>query len=161
MLLSIPAFTDDDYNFAQNFVHATDIIVAPLYFFGFILLGNWYYKKKHPLGAHKKLFINGLIIKLLGAVIITLVYNLYYQGGDTDAYFNDGRLLDRILLGSPLTALRLYCVYGTKGNWPYDLENVVSGFRMASRPGNWMVVKISSLFSLFTFQDMLCTSFFF
>jgi len=160
MLLTIPPFTDDDYNYGQNFVHAWDIILAPLYFFGLILLGNWYYKKKQPFGGNKKLFINGLIVKLLGGATITLVYNLYYHGGDTTAYFNDGRLLDRIFFASPTTAFRLVCVYGTKA-WPYDLENLVSGFRMATKPGNWMVVKISALFSLFSFQSMICTSFFF
>jgi hypothetical protein len=161
MLLTIPLFTDNDLNFSQNLLHWWEIILLPVYFFFFIKIGKYYYNKKNPQGTDKKLFINGLKIKMLGSIFITLIYNLYYSGGDTTAYFNDGRLLDKLLFHDPVTAIRMFFVSGNRGSWPDDLLNIISSFRMPFAANTWIVVKISAFFSLFCFQSMLCTSLFF
>ena len=161
MLLTIPAFTDNDLNFSQNLLHWWEIILLPVYFFLFVKIGGSYYNKKSPQGADKKLFINGLKIKMLGSIFITLIYNLYYSGGDTTAYFNDGRLLDKLLFHDPITAIRMFFVSGNSGSWPDDLLNIVSNFRMPFAASTWIVVKISAFFGLLCFQSMLCTSLFF
>jgi len=162
MLLTIPLFTDNDFNFSQNLLHWWEMILLPVYFFFFVKIGKYYYNKKNPQGADKKLFINGLKIKMLGSIFITLIYNLYYSGGDTTAYFNDGRLLDKLLFHDPVTAIRMFFVSGSnRGSWPDDLLDIVSNFRMPFAANTWIVVKISAFLSLFCFQSMLCTGLFF
>src|ERR1700743_1372538 len=104
MLLTIPAFTDNDVNSSQNLLHWWELILLPIYFLILIKVGKWYYNKKFPTGTDQKLFINGLKVKMLGSIFITLIYNLYYSGGDTMGYFNNGRLLDKILFYDPVTA---------------------------------------------------------
>jgi hypothetical protein len=161
MLLTIPAFTDNDLNFSQNLLHWWEVILLPVYFLLFIKIGKYYYRKKFPLGTDQKLFINGLKVKMLGSIFITLIYNLYYYGGDTTAYFNDGRLLNKLLFNDPGTAIRLFFISGKNGSWPDNLLTIVSNFRMAFAANTWIIVKISAFFSLFCFQSMLCTSLFF
>jgi len=161
MLLTIPAFTDNDFNSSQNLLHWWEIILLPIYFFLFVKIGNWYYNKKFPQRTDRKLFINGLKIKMLGSIFITLIYNLYYGGGDTTGYFNDGHLLDRILFNDPITAIRMFFVSGNIASWPDDLLNIAANFRMAGATNTWIIAKIAAFFSLFSFQSMLCTSLFF
>lgn len=161
MLLTIPAFTDNDLNFEQNLLHWWEIILLPIYFFLLVKIGKRYYDKKFPLGTDRKLFINGLKIKMLGSIFITLIYNLYYSGGDTTAYFNDGRLLDKILFHEPATAVRMFFVSGYTDSWPDNLLNIAWDFRMPFAANTWIIVKISAFFSLFCFQSMLCVSLFF
>jgi hypothetical protein len=161
MLLSIPAFTDNDFNFAQNLLHWWEIILVPVYFFLFVKIGKYYYNKKFPQGTDQKLFINGLKVKMLGSIFITLIYNFYYLGGDTTAYFNDGRLLNRILFNDPVTAVRMFFISGNRGSWPDDLLTIVSNFRMPFAANTWIIVKIAAFFGLLCFQSMLCTSLFF
>jgi len=161
MLLTIPLFTDNDLNSSQNLLHWWEMILLPVYFLFFIKIGKYYYSKKNPQGTDKKLFINGLKIKMLGGIFITLIYNLYYSGGDTTGYFNDGRLLDRLFFHDPVTAVRIFFVSGNNGSWPDDLLNIVSNFRMPFAANTWIVAKVSAFFSLFCFQSMLCTTLFF
>jgi hypothetical protein len=161
MLLTIPAFTDDDLNFSRNLLHWWEIILLPIYFFLLVKIGKRYYTKKFPQRTDKKLFVNGLKIKMLGSIFITLIYNVYYSGGDTTGYFNDGRLLDRLLLYDPVTAIRMFFVSGGYNSWPDDLLSISSNFRMAPAASTWIMAKMSGFFSLFCFQSMLCTSLFF
>jgi hypothetical protein len=161
MLLTIPSFTENDLNAYQNLLHWWEFILTPIYFIILIKIGKWYYDKKNRAAGSKKLFLNGLRVKMIGAILITLVYNLYYQGGDTTGYFNDGRLLNKILLHDPAAAFRMYTISGNIDSWPNELSGVASSLRMASRSSNWLVVKISSLFSMLCFQSMLCTALFF
>jgi hypothetical protein len=161
MLLTIPAFTDSDLDFSRNLLHWWEVILLPIYFFLLIKIGKRYYNKKFPEGTDKKLFINGLKIKMVGGIFITLIYNLYYSGGDTTGYFNDGRLLDKLLFYDPVTAIRMFFVSGYDNSWPDDLLNIASNFRMPFAASTWIVAKIAAFFSLFCFQSMLCTSLFF
>jgi hypothetical protein len=161
MLLTIPAFTDDDLNFTRNLLHWWEVILLPVYFFILVKIGRYYYNKKFPQGSNQKLFINGLKLKMLGSAFITLIYNLYYSGGDTTGYFNDGRLLNKILLVDPVTAIRMFFVSGNRGSWPDDLIEVVRNFGMTGAANTWIVAKISAFFSLLCFQSMLCTGLFF
>jgi hypothetical protein len=159
MLLTIPSFTENDFNFEQNLLHWWEFIVAPLYFWGLVKLGKWYYNKYHPQENNQRLFINGLKTRMLGAFFITLVYNLYYVGGDTLAYFNDGRVLNKLLFTDPVTAFRMFFTSGRPiALWPDDLSNIASSLRMTFIQNAWLVSKFSAVFTLIGLQSMICAS---
>ncbi|MDB5195972.1 MAG: hypothetical protein JWP88_342, partial [Flaviaesturariibacter sp.] len=64
-----------------------DLIITPIYLFVIIALATRYRNKKYPKGhALHKFFLQGLYLKLAGAIFIGLVYTYYYKGGDTYAY---------------------------------------------------------------------------
>ena len=44
-----------------------------------------------------KYFLPGLSVKILGALMVAFIYNVYYSGGDTNYYFFDGRTMSRLL----------------------------------------------------------------
>lgn len=58
-----------------------------------------------------RFFLPALTVKIFGAITVVLIYTLYYPGGDTNYYFQDGLVLVRLM---------------TK-NFPYFWDIVVNG----------------------------------
>ena len=146
-------FPEYEYYFEKNLLNWYEIlIVAALY----ILMNNWINKKNAILYKKNfKLFFN---LKIIGAVLITLLFNLYYAGGDTNAYFNDGRLLNKVLLTNPALAIEMFFDSGNTANWSDNLANGFDGFRFAGDSPAWFVTKITAIVELFTFRSMLGTA---
>lgn len=146
-------FPENEYDFQKNLLHWYEIIiVAALY----IIMNNWidrrnkiFYRKNF------KLFFN---LKITGAIIITLLFNLYYSGGDTTAYFNDGRLLNKVLFTNPVLALEMFFSSGNSLEWSGNLLDGFDGFRFANDSTTWLVSKITAIVELFTFRSMLGTA---
>ncbi len=60
-------------------------------------------RKSRMIDAHPeyKYYTKGLYLKLFGGVSVCLIYTLYYGGGDTIIYFNDGACMMRLLFSNP------------------------------------------------------------
>lgn len=157
-MISLPStilmiFPEAEYNFQTNLLDWYELIIVGALFF---IVNKWVDKKnKKHYQKNFKLFIN---LKMLAALLITLIFNLYYGGGDTNAFFNDGRLLNMILLRNPVEAINMFLVSGELTNVSSNLINNFDGFRFAGDPSTWLVVKVSALFSLLTFRSMLGTA---
>lgn len=78
-----------------------DLLLTPLYLLVIIRIAKGYrdknYPRKHPL---RKYFLNGLYVKLAGAIFIGLVYQYYYGGGDTFQYFLHSKVINSALSDS-------------------------------------------------------------
>ena len=146
-------FPDNEYNFERNLLNWYEIIIVVLVY---LLINNWVNKKNKILYKKNfKLFFN---LKIVGALIITLLFNLYYSGGDTTAYFNDGRLLNKVLFTNPSLAVEMFFSSGNPSNWSSNLMDGFDGFRFANDPTTWLVCKITAIIELFTFRSMLGTA---
>lgn len=146
-------FPDNEYDFQKNLLNWYEIIiVAALY----VLMNNWVNKKNKILYKKNfKLFFN---LKIIGALLITLLFNLYYSGGDTTAYFNDGRLLNKVLFTNPSLAIEMFFSSGDTSAWSNNLIDGFDGFRFANDSTTWLVTKITAIVELFTFRSMLGTA---
>ena len=146
-------FPEAEYNFQRNLLDWYEIIIVLIIY----LLVNAWVNKKNKIEYQKyfKLFIN---IKLISAILITLLFNLYYPGGDTTAYFNDGRLLNMMLFKHPVETFQMISLESTWTLSDSYLENFFDGFRFSNDSTTWLVVKISAFISLFTFRSMLGTA---
>ncbi len=146
-------FPDYEYNFEKNLLNWYEIIIVGVLYF---LMNNWINKKNAIL--HKKNFKLFFNLKIIGAILITLLFNLYYAGGDTNAYFNDGRLLNKVLLTNPALAIKMFFDSGNTDKWSDNLSNGFDGFRFAGDSPTWFVTKITAFVELFTFRSMLGTA---
>lgn len=153
MITLLNIFPDIEYDFQRNLLDWYEI---PLVIILFFIINKWVDRKnKKNYQPYFRLFIN---LKLLGAIMITLLFNLYYQGGDSSAFFNDGRLLNKTILAYPSQGLRMLWASGNPNTWPDDLSNFTEGFRFYYPENTWFVCKISCILQFFTFRSMLCTS---
>ncbi len=67
-----------------------DWLLIPIYFIGIYFIANYIQKKNEPKKPLYKWYTRGLMVKLIGAIAVCLIYQLYYAGGDTTAYFETG-----------------------------------------------------------------------
>ncbi|HKR05896.1 MAG TPA: hypothetical protein VJY62_14770 [Bacteroidia bacterium] len=79
----------------------TDFILLP-----FVLFFIYYFARmrrddnieKYP---EYKYYIAGLNVKIIGAISITLIYLLYYGGGDTTNYYHDAICWNKLMFSNP------------------------------------------------------------
>lgn len=76
-------FTHEDLS---QFLFLNDFLLAPIFIFIVYLIAKSYIKTKtNP--VYKKYFIKALMIRFISAIIMALIYQYYYRGGDTCTYF--------------------------------------------------------------------------
>ncbi|HET6244018.1 MAG: hypothetical protein H0V01_02365 [Bacteroidetes bacterium] len=73
-----------------------DVLLTPFYL-GLILAVSWYIRKKNQHNPIYQYYIPGLLAKLFGALMLGLIYNFYYTGGDTLNYFLSARALINLM----------------------------------------------------------------
>lgn len=137
-----------------------DLAITPIYFFLFTLVAYLiapYVTSKES----KKYFIPALWFKFGGAIALGVIYQFYYTGGDTFNYFLYGsKWIWEALLNEPLVGINLLLEEGGG-------ERAVDTFRYSQHiwyyksPQSYMIVKIASLFDLFTFHTYSATALFF
>lgn len=92
----------------MQFITLTDYFLLP--FFLLIIYGIAYFirKKDYPVGhPWHPYFMTGLTLKIVGAILIGLIYQYYYGGGDTFMYFETARVINSSFGDSPHKWLNL------------------------------------------------------
>ena len=64
-----------------------DWLLIPIYFVLIYFVSNYIQKKNERKQPLYKWYTKGLMVKLIGAIAVCLIYQLYYTGGDTTCYF--------------------------------------------------------------------------
>lgn len=144
----------NNFNFNQPLLEWYDFAYLPftilLVFGGAYIFGHFF---AAPAKENKYFFL-GLIAKIIGAISITLIYNYYYRGGDTNAYFNDGRLLSNLMFHNPRLGIEAFLVsdidHASNG-----LKAYLEHFRFASASDTWITVKFSAISQAFSLGTYL------
>jgi hypothetical protein len=108
----------------------------------------------------RKYFIPALLVRFLGAIALGLVYQFYYNGGDTFNYFTYGSrwiweaFNEDILAGINL----LLDSGGDRTAETYQYNQHIWYFR---DPNSYLIVRITAFFDLFTFHTYSATALFF
>ncbi|MBW8051270.1 MAG: hypothetical protein FVQ77_13195 [Cytophagales bacterium] len=138
-----------------------DIFLTPLYLF-FIYLIAYLLRNKicgpDKAGIIRKYFIPALTVKIIGAIALGLIYQFYYEGGDTFAYFGWSSAIYHTFIESPLTGLKV--IFEDYDSALIDLMKLTKSICYFDASGIF-VVKVSALFSLFTFHTYLPVAIFF
>ncbi|MCE3007541.1 MAG: hypothetical protein LW884_04225 [Bacteroidetes bacterium] len=83
---------------------ATPVIFGFLLFICQLVARNRY--KSDPIS--RKWFVRGFLVKAAGALLLGIIYALYYEGGDTYVYFQGAQAISSVLLEDPVSGLRLW-----------------------------------------------------
>ena len=79
----------------MQYITITDFLLLPIYLFvAFIFASyfkNKYYPKGHPLRPY---FMPAFILKIVGAIILGIIYQFYYKGGDTLNYWHQTTVIN-------------------------------------------------------------------
>src|SRR5215510_13846503 len=78
-----------------------DFIVTPVFLAIIFLLAKRIKDKRIEQEPYYKYLLPGLFVKIAGGIGVCLIYRLYYPGGDTVLYFDNGQLLARMFTHNP------------------------------------------------------------
>lgn len=104
-----------------------DWLLIPIYFLLIYFIANYIQKKNEKTQPLYKWYTRGLMVKLIGAIAVCLIYQLYYVGGDTTCYFQTSRAIlnmsgkdiyvfSDIMLGN--NSMENYTYFDASTTWP-------------------------------------------
>jgi len=132
-----------------------DLIVTPLLL---ILIYGLAYLVRFYVTDHniRRYFFPALTLKIIGAIALGLIYQYYYGGGDTFAYFDMGsRYIWEAFLNSPAKALQLIFA---KGQIEPETWEYASRIIFYDDLPSYFVVRVAGFFDLFTFHTYSATA---
>lgn len=136
-------------------MEARDLLIGPLMYF-MLLLAGYLIRPKVTDSITRRYFFPALVLRMTGALLVGLVYQYYYSGGDTFNFHTHGsRQIWEVIFREPLDGLRL--IFG-------DVQDKPEFYRYSSRiiffhdPSSYFVVRISAIFDLITFSSYVGTS---
>ena len=141
----------------KYYITLLDYMLLPVYL-GLIywiasMLRNRFYPHGHP---WRQYFLPGLTIKILGSLLIGAIYQYYYGGGDTSEYFYQAQTMNAAFKERAdkwLAIMTHTAKWYDPGYWPY-----LSKMYWYNAPPEFMIIRILSFTSLFTFNTYLPTS---
>lgn len=134
-----------------------DIIIAPIYFFIFVVIALWL-RPFHSSPETRKFFLPALSVRLFGALSLGAVFQFYYGGGDTFNYYNQGSLIYQAFLHDPIVGLKLAFA---DGNFDPDFYEYSSEIYWFQSPTEYFVVRLVGLLSIITFNSYAAIALFF
>ncbi len=132
-----------------------DLIITPLYFLLIIIAAYW----MRPLvtdSVTRQYFYPALILRLIGAIMLGVIYQFYYHGGDTFNFHSHGsRHLWSALIDSPVSGIKLFFANGEipEGTFAY-----ASKIYFIRDPASYTVIQIATFFDLLTFSTYSATA---
>ncbi len=132
-----------------------DLIVTPIVLI-LIYVVAYFIRPRITDEVTRGYFLPALTVKLIGAIALGLVYQFYYNGGDTYMYHTYGsRVVWQAFLDSPSTGLKLLFPDGVNQEGIYKYASHIYFFR---DPPSFTIVRIASVFDLITFSTYSATA---
>ena len=125
-----------------------DLFLTPIYlaiFYGIAFA----VRRKYTNALTKKYFIPALSLKFLGAIMMGLIYQFYYHGGDTFNYYNHVKIVYQAFLDSPFLGIKLILSHG---EFDPQLSKYIGPMYWYRASTEFFIVKIASLCALFCFD---------
>jgi len=137
-----------------------DLVVTPIFMLLMTMMA--YFIRPYVTNSQtKKYFLPALWARFAGAILLGVIYQFYYQGGDTLNYWEHGSRWIYEAFGENIT-LGLKLLADAGGDRALDETYAFSSRIWYYRdPASYMVVRIAALFDLLTFHTYSATALFF
>ena len=137
-----------------------DLFITPIYLL--LFTGLAYFIRPWVTNKHtRKYFIPALLVRFFGAIMLGVIYQFYYDGGDTFNYFTHGsRWIWEAFLDDPSMGIRLLFESGGGERVPetFQYSQHIWFYRDEH---SFLIVRLSAFFGLFTFHTYASTALFF
>jgi len=136
-------------------MEAKDLLVTPIILIVIFLLA-YLIRSRVTDKITRKYFISALTVKILGAILVGVIYQFYYNGGDTYNYFTHGsRHIWEAFGDDPFKGLKL--LFAGKEHYP-DTFNYSSQIWYYGDLPSYFIVRITAFFDLFTYHTYSATA---
>jgi len=142
----------------MQYITITDFILLPIYLFIVFIFAayfrNKYYPKDHPL---RRYFMPAFALKIFGAILLGIIYQYYYKGGDSLNYWRQTEIINSSMSDSFWTWLRL--ITGSAEIYDIDVYNYTTQFWWYGiKTPEYFISVIGALIGLFTMTTYLPTA---
>ena len=142
----------------MQYITITDFILLPIYLFVVFIFASYfknkYYPKDHPL---RRCFMPAFTFKIIGAILLGIIYQFYYKGGDTINYWHQTDIINSSFSESIGTWFRL--VTGSAEIYDVDVYKYTTQFYWYGRSSPEYIISIlGALIGLFTMTTYLPTA---
>src|SRR6187399_466276 len=142
----------------MQYITITDFILLPIYLFIVFIFAahfrNKYYPAGHPL---RRFFMPAFTLKIIAAVFLGIIYQYYYNGGDTFNYWRQTEIINSSMNDSFWTWLKL--VTGRADMYDVDVYNYTTQFYWYGiRTPEYLISVIGALIGIFTMTTYLPTA---
>jgi len=142
----------------MQYITITDFILLPIYLFVVFIFASYfknkYYPKGHPLRPY---FMPAFTLKIFGAIILGIIYQFYYKGGDTINYWHQTDVINSSFSDSFGTWLRL--ITGSAEIYDVDVYKYTTQFWWYGRSSpEYIISIIGAIIGLFTMTTYLPTA---
>ncbi|MEQ8925690.1 MAG: hypothetical protein RLO81_07725 [Fulvivirga sp.] len=132
-----------------------DFIVTPIWLFIIYGFAYWVRPKFTDVNT-KRYFIPALTVRIIGALAVGIIYQFYYNGGDTFNFHTHGsRHIWEAFINNPLDGLSLIFGYSTYNNELYSYSSKILFY---SDPSSFFVIRMAGLFDILTFSSYSATA---
>jgi len=131
-------------------------LAVPIYLVILFFIAYNHQKGKIETNTVYKYYTWGLIAKIGGGLFFGIIYNYYYQGGDTFSYFHGAVSMDKLLFQSPLGWFKNE--FGSGGATNYSYFNDETGYPyvyMYNDMHTFAVIRFMNLIILPAFNSYL------
>lgn len=141
----------------MQFITLLDYLLLPFYLIVIYTLAKNFRNKHYPPGhPWHKYFLQGLNVKIIGAIFIGLVYQYYYGGGDTSHYFLQSLVVNEAIANNPAKGFVLLFHLPDIHNHEYQMY--ISRMEWYFGMNMYLVIALAAFINLFTFCSFLSTS---
>ncbi|MCB0489363.1 MAG: hypothetical protein R2820_08800 [Cyclobacteriaceae bacterium] len=132
-----------------------DFIVTPI-IVGLIYVGAYLIRPLASDSQIRRYFLPGLTVKIVGAILVGFIYQFYYSGGDTFNFHTFGsRIIWNAFVDSPEKGFRLLFSNGVHSGDLFEYSSQILFYRDWS---SFLIVRLATLFDLFTFSTYTATA---
>jgi hypothetical protein len=140
-----------------TYISIIDLLLVPIYltviYYIAFIIRDKYYPKGNALRIY---FMPGLTVKLIGAILICLVYIFYFGYGDTLTYFNTSKIINSSWADDAMTWLRLV-------THTANYDNVKDGYYLSlmddyNQIPNYIVSATGACIGMVCFNRLLCVA---
>ena len=138
----------------SNYISFQDIAIGFLWFVILMLISSSKANKIEDIRI-KKYYIRNVLYKFLFAILFSVIYLIYYGGGDTTAYWDGAITLNKLFFESPVDYF-VHLVSEPTAALRSLHFNIDTGYPpgwIYREPEAWFICKFSSIISLFTFRS--------
>ena len=142
----------------MQYITLTDFILLPIYLFVVFIFASYfknkYYPKDHPLRPY---FMPAFAFKIVGAILLGIIYQYYYKGGDTLNYWRQTDIINSSFSDSIGTWFRL--ITGSAEIYDVDVYKYTTQFYWYGRSSpEYLISIIGAIIGLFTMTTYLPTA---
>ncbi|MEP7170223.1 MAG: hypothetical protein ABI855_12695 [Bacteroidota bacterium] len=132
----------------------TDFILLPFVLFFIYYFARMRRDKNLAKFPEYKYYLAGLNVKIFGAISISVIYLLYYGGGDTTNYFNDALCWNKLLFSNPEAFFAVFKDGSTLANYFYFTPE--TGYPIYWKGGaTTFVVRIAFFVTFLSFRSFI------